>query len=1104
MKLSRSGLMKLNTLWMALSVMSYLVSDVAADPHLSLVTIGPAAQDSGSYLGGVSAVEFRGTGSGVQDSLDNVLFCFGNTSGDFDVDAFCSVISDTVGTSENGIMVRSDTTSDAMCIALLIRTGQGVFLKYRTINGGTVRTVLLSSDVNNYLRIRKIGNLFDLFCRSSPDSVWKQLGTSYALSFPSLLCVGVYHSSGNEVLVTGCVFSSINGLPEGGQTGGSACEPVVWDFDSTTSLSGDGFRDIDNWVLDTAGYIRSEFSPMVVDSAHIVTPSFEMPLGTDTVSAGWSFYFKGDTTPYLYNYGLFSQERLTLNDRVNVTADLVGSGEKIITGIDDTIHCSLNASDSAILKDRTRVYGDVTTGKECLLINNAQVFGTIAEYTLPEIPVLDTESLSPGAVSLTVAAYDSLNCLPGNYDTLRVFANAKVRFGQGVYTFSRLLCSPEVRLYMDVDIDNFIALKVIDSLQLGDRCRMVVTDSSAARNISVYSHQTGLCTFGSDLQLKGYFLIPRAEAHLISRGTVINGGLYARKISFEPDFALTVTAPSIKNNLLTTTLTSTEAGGSPYSLEVITHQADVQDTMTDIFLKRDTVTVASLQTGASTPLNRWQSIVLQIFNGGEQNQLRMLYDNGIGTVMGFDSIPFGNDTLSALVFDYHRNGLIRPLVARIDSITLSCVADSCSALYILSQPVNDTVYEGGTAVFGCSAAAGSSVAGYQWYRDSIAVVWATNPSLTLSNVSTLTENGARFYCLITGPCEQTISTNEVVLKVDSCSEPVIYGQPQDTSVLLSGTAQFHVSTTGIGLAYTWRRNDDTIPGAHDADLIVSSVKAFNNQDRYRVTITNGCGKTVQSDEALLVVRDVGPCRITGQPQNDTLPVGDFYRTSISTVCEEGQLQWYRNSSPLTGDTSADLLYGPVSDGDNGSEFRCVVYNGTTVDTSLSAYLTVYSPDAKGASIAVSGELFDGDGDTVGTDGPVQLDFLVKLYARKLGGVPVYTEEFKGNHSVYVLQGEFTVTLGQGIRDHDLQKVTAAHNDLYAEIAAGRNGGYEIIAPRLHLTAAPYAFRAGVKVIYGEGNPETGGMNAPLGTVYIDRSDGDSAWKLAAHGWVKLD
>ncbi len=1040
-------------------------------PALTFRVIGEHAADAGSQRTGDNEVRFTGSGSGIVKKDDNLLFFFGTPTGDFTLDVYCALIDDTLSATECGLMIRSDTVPDASCIALLIRHELGMTVKYRTSQGKNVKTVDISPVIHNYLRIRRSGNGFYLYSKPAPEAQWMQLGASYTFNWPAALCAGVVHHSGDSGRVTSSRFNAISGLP-GEFAGGASCEPVLYDFENGVPLPTLGFREIDRWVLDTGRFIRSSLQTDSAGVAHILTPPVAVPLGFDTVSASWDLFFDGDTAPRLQDYGLFATEALSLNHRAKITAPRIGSAAKVISGADDTLYTAVFALDSVLLYDRTRVFGNVTTGRSCRLINGAAVYGVIAEnasYAPPSIPVFDVDT---GTVSPTVAAGDSLDCVPGSYGTLTAYAGAKIR----------LICNPEVKLHLAADSTRQTGIMVRTSLQIADRCTTFVSGPAAARRtIRVYAHQSAKIDLGANLKLYGYYLAPNAEVRFVSRGTIIDGGLYARKISFEPDVAVTVNGNMIGNDRCVATLHPKNGAEPAYSISTIIHSSALQDTMADIVITRDTsVTVASFATGAPTPFGKWLSLRAEMFRSGAQNRLRLLYDNGSGAVEAVDTLALDMDTLSGISFDHRKADLMDPVAARIDNIAFSCAADSCPPVVIVTQPEDTTVYEGRQAV-----------------------PYANQPSYSVG-AAALSDNGAVFSCRIAGACD-TAETGPAVLTVVACEPPQISAQPLDDTVMLGHAATFTVTAQGTGLSYLWKRNDDSIGTAAGPSYTVPAVQPYNNLDRYSVEVTNGCGAMSRSRDALLVIPDAGPCRITGHPAGDTLLEGDYFRTSVTATCEGGTFVWLRNGAALAGATSANLLYGPVTIADNGSGFVCIAANSITADTSATAYLVVRSPNAAGGSIAISGTLLDGNGDTIGSPNPESFDFTAKLFTRKTGGEPVYIERFEsgGGHGVWVDHGAFTVTLGTGNASDSLQKVTASHRELHAELRAGRNGGLELIAPRLRLTAAPYAFTAGVKVVYGEGPPAPA-MSAPAGTMYVDRSDGNVTWKLAKSGWVKLD
>ena len=184
-----------------------------------------------------------------------------------------------------------------------------------------------------------------------------------------------------------------------------------------------------------------------------------------------------------------------------------------------------------------------------------------------------------------------------------------------------------------------------------------------------------------------------------------------------------------------------------------------------------------------------------------------------------------------------------------------------------------------------------------------------------------------------------------------------------------------------------------------------------------------------------------------------------------------------------------MVFGPVTASDNGSQFICIVSNGITSDTSNSITIKVKPPKTGRNLLAVSGKLYDGNGVPQGYGTPAAFEFKAVLYATKTGGIPLYTEHFKEKRAVIVRDTAFTVTLGRGIPEKDnLQEIVSSHHELYIELYTSRNnfGNYELVAPRLKLTSAPYAFSSGVKVMYGTGNPDTLSVGMPPGTLYIDQ------------------
>ncbi len=337
-----------------------------------------------------------------------------------------------------------------------------------------------------------------------------------------------------------------------------------------------------------------------------------------------------------------------------------------------------------------------------------------------------------------------------------------------------------------------------------------------------------------------------------------------------------------------------------------------------------------------------------------------------------------------------------------------------------------------------------------------------------------------------------------------CTEPIIVHHPRTDTAAVGESVTFSVIAEGQGLTYQWKRNDDTIPGAHGPEYTVSSVKGFNHMDEYRVLVANWCRRSLQSEIALLYVRGSVRCVVTEHPQSDTIEVGYPFVARVRARCESVTYQWIRDGEPIPGAEGPELITDPMTLDDNNAAFRCVIGNGTVRDTSDPAVVTVVPYRSGGRVVAVSGFLKDGVGNVVGADGRVTIDFRVDLYASEFGGNTLYTEEYLGVRGVVVDSGEFIVELGRGVSDRDFEGLVRETESLFAEVYASIDNHFELIGPRIPLHASPYAMRGNSAVIYGEGVPRAGSPTAPIGTLYVDKMDGNRTYRRVNGGWRLLD
>ncbi len=1084
--------------WLLLLLTMTSVS-LAARQAISITSIGADSRNTGSRRIGDAAVELRGWSKGIDKKSDNCLFAYGSCSGNLDISAHILSIIDTIGIAESGIMVRADTSPGAACIALVHSMDAGTVAYYRSKADALCKTVSISSIPARFLRIKRVGGNFSFLYKFHADSAYRQFPTSYSVSLASAVNCGVLLSSGSSSRETVTGFDLITGLNLEPDTIAINCQPIVWNFNGGEPLATLGFREMKYWVLDTNKFIKT-VAPGGADSmAHIRTPAFFTKRTSDSLTFSWDLYADRDSIPGVEEYALFSVEAMAIGDRADVTVNrgLVASRASINIALDAALNGTFHAGSCVLLDNRSRITGDVMCGDTVFLDSQASIIGTIIEKQMPKFPVIATKTITVGSASVTVAPGDSLALAPGNYNEIRVNANAKLRISRGTYNCNRFWLEPDVKLYLVADSMRPLDVNVQTEIHFGDRDKMIlVSDTTLFQYVHFYGNQTAIMAFGTDVRIFGYFSLPFAPVILASRGLFVDGGIAAKRITLQPDVQILFRGKKLRNETVTTVFYPNDSFPDNYSLRFAVHRGWGSDTLKDfVFLHRDTI-IARATDNKITPVKKWLRFWIR-FSPIPSKKATIFYNDGSGKMSIMDSVRVDASAFTSMAFDYITGCGTEKNQVRLDNISVSCTPPPCPDILVIRQPSDTTVYEGVTARFSCKI---DSVlpATYQWYKNGSAIPVTNSPVYTIPQAS-MADSAKVFSCGIITACD-TVMTRAATLSVLPCRVPTIYAHPASCTTKAGGNVSFTVNAGGLVLKYRWIRNDKDTFSTTLPVLNVNGATALNNLDEYRVLVTNDCGKSILSNPAVLTVTGILPCKIKLQPRSDTLEEGETYTTAIVMTCQNGTISWFKNGVLLPGMTSTRLIYGPVALLDSGSLFSCIVSNTDCSDTSVPALLVVRPPRTGNRILAISGELFD-PGKTLTVGDSTVFAFRVKLFGTKNRSDSLYSETFS---NIVVRKGQFTLNCGRGRSHGDLQAVAASNKALYAEVSAGLGGGYEILGPRLPLTAAPYAWSSGIKVIYGSGTPVVNATDAQLGALYVDRLDGGRTWKLTNTGWVKLD
>src|SRR3984893_7748883 len=137
------------------------------------------------------------------------------------------------------------------------------------------------------------------------------------------------------------------------------------------------------------------------------------------------------------------------------------------------------------------------------------------------------------------------------------------------------------------------------------------------------------------------------------------------------------------------------------------------------------------------------------------------------------------------------------------------------SITITSEPANQTVTAGQTAAFSVAASSTAPLT-YQWSRNGASISGATSASYN-TPATTLADNGAQFYVVVSDPAGNMTSRTAVLTVTPASVGPTISSEPANQTVTAGQTAAFSVAASGTApVTYQWSRNGAPISGATSA------------------------------------------------------------------------------------------------------------------------------------------------------------------------------------------------------------------------------------------------------------------------------------------------
>ena len=170
------------------------------------------------------------------------------------------------------------------------------------------------------------------------------------------------------------------------------------------------------------------------------------------------------------------------------------------------------------------------------------------------------------------------------------------------------------------------------------------------------------------------------------------------------------------------------------------------------------------------------------------------------------------------------------------------------------------------------------------------------------------------------------------------------GHPQDTVVLLGGTATLHAGTDGVPpLGYQWRFNGQDLPGQNDEALVINDAD-ISDEGPYTVMVTDAGGPVVSNPAWLFVL---APPLIVEQPTSSTNVIGTAAEVHVvANGAAPLVYQWRKNGANLPGATTAQLSI-PTSSMADQANYDVLIYNSLGASTSQVARLTMNNAPVAG-------------------------------------------------------------------------------------------------------------------------------------------------------------
>ncbi len=289
-------------------------------------------------------------------------------------------------------------------------------------------------------------------------------------------------------------------------------------------------------------------------------------------------------------------------------------------------------------------------------------------------------------------------------------------------------------------------------------------------------------------------------------------------------------------------------------------------------------------------------------------------------------------------------------------VTNSCGSTTSSATTTLQlQPTpsvaniaDQTVCQGGTLNVAptYTNVSGGNVT-YQWYFEGNLINNQNTAQLNISNITT--SQAGRYFVTVNNGC---IPVSGSPFNVNVLNLPTIQTQPTVQTEACVGTNYTLTVNATNAQTYQWYKNNVAIAG-ETTNTYSKSVSA-SDAGTYKVVITNGCGYSINSNNAILTVNTLPT--ITSSPANTTVCVGQPISASVSATANSGgnlRYIWTSGGSEIAGATSSNFTIAKASANENGKVYTVSVLNDCNIPVNGGSFTVTVGDKPKDVKITTS-------------------------------------------------------------------------------------------------------------------------------------------------------